>query len=145
MKGTAQLYELTGHNTDSRYAQDLCYREYTTSKARAEAFGKIPKIQFSDSGHGIVFRVKEHKGQRKKRIYAVDAHVQKHLHVVEAPGKEPKRKSDIVKHQARIDELTEKLKSIYSISICMMTATSDEQREWRQRIENLSKENKCHN
>jgi len=61
------VYLLEGYNTDSRYSADVRYREYTTSKRRAELFDKIPKIQFSDSGHGIVFSATEHKGHRKPR------------------------------------------------------------------------------
>ena len=58
------IYLLEAYNTDSRYSQDIRYREYTASKKRAELFNKIPKIQFSDSGHGICFSAIEHRGHR---------------------------------------------------------------------------------
>ena len=61
------VYVLEAYNTDSRYPNDVRWREYTTSKKRAELFNKIPKIQFSDSGHGIVFSAREHQGRRKER------------------------------------------------------------------------------
>lgn len=69
------VYELVAFNTDSRYPNDVRYREYTSSKKRAESFNKIPKIQFSDSGHGIVFSAGEHKGKRKPRIHTLSSYV----------------------------------------------------------------------
>ncbi len=60
------IYLLEAYNTDSRYPNDVRYREYTTSKIKAERFNRIPKIQFSDSGHGIVFHSHEHTGKRKE-------------------------------------------------------------------------------
>ncbi len=75
------VYELEAYNTDSRYQSDVRYREYTSSKRRAEAFNQIPKIQFSDSGHGIVFSAREHKGKRKPRISMLSTYVFEHLKV----------------------------------------------------------------
>ena len=54
---TTWLLEAFG--TDSRYPDDVRFRAYTTSHKKAEAFDRIPKIQFSDSGHGIVFAARE--------------------------------------------------------------------------------------
>ena len=59
------VFELIGFNTDSRYRDDVRHREYTTSTKKARLFERIPKIQFTDSGHGIVFAAVEHKGPRK--------------------------------------------------------------------------------
>ena len=59
------VYELIGFNTDSRYRDDIRHREYTTSAKKAELFRQIPTIQFTDSGHGIVFDACEHRGRRK--------------------------------------------------------------------------------
>ena len=59
------VYELIGFNTDSRYRDDVRHREYTTSAKKAQLFGQIPKIQFTDSGHGIVFAASEHRGRRE--------------------------------------------------------------------------------
>jgi len=73
------IYELTAFNTDSRYRDDIRYRAYTSSKRRAEAFDRIPKIQFSDSGHGIVFIAREHRGKRKPLIYMLSEYVFEHL------------------------------------------------------------------
>ncbi len=51
-------FMLEGFNTDNRY-DDVRYRAYTSSKRKAAMFDKIPKIQFTDSGHGIVFHARE--------------------------------------------------------------------------------------
>ena len=75
------VWELVAYNTDSRYRQDIRYREYTTSKVRAEAFGRIPKIQFTDSGHGIVFDARPHKGHLQPAIRALSDYVTNHLTV----------------------------------------------------------------
>jgi hypothetical protein len=57
---------LEAYGTDSRYSDDVRYRAYTTSRKKAEAFGRIPRIQFSDSGHGIVFSATELPPRTKK-------------------------------------------------------------------------------
>ena len=49
------LYELVAWNSDMRYRDDIRYRAYTTSEAKAKKFAAVPRIQFTDSGHGIVF------------------------------------------------------------------------------------------
>lgn len=58
------VWILEGYNTDRRYPDDVRHREYTTSRLKADLFKRIPKIQFSDSGHGIVFSAREHTGKR---------------------------------------------------------------------------------
>lgn len=58
------LYELEAYST-ANYL-DVRYRAYTTSKKKAEAFEKIPKIQFTDSGHGIIFTALEVKRRREE-------------------------------------------------------------------------------
>ena len=73
------VYELVAYNTDCRFQQDVRYRAYTSSKKKADAFDKIPKIQFTDSGHGIVFNSREHKGHRKSCINILSDYVHKHL------------------------------------------------------------------
>lgn len=70
------LWELTAWNTED--PRDVRFRKYTTSKKKADAFQKIPKIQFSDSGHGIIFWACEHEGKRKPEITTVREHVRKH-------------------------------------------------------------------
>jgi len=73
------VYELEAYNTDCRYSQDVRYREYTSSKKKAEKFNKIPKIQCTDSGHGIVFNSREHNGKRKPIVKTLDSYVREHL------------------------------------------------------------------
>ena len=73
------VYELEAYNTDCRYTQDVRYRQYTSSKKKADAFNKIPKIQFTDSGHGIVFHAHETSGKRKPTISLLRDYVEKNL------------------------------------------------------------------
>lgn len=56
--------------------QDVRYREYTTSKRKAELFKKVPKIAFTDSGHHIIPHVKEHAGRKLPRNMILCDHVQ---------------------------------------------------------------------
>lgn len=74
-------YLLEAYNTDSRYRDDIRYRQYTRSVKRAEAFKRIPKIQFTDSGHGIVFWSQELPSRTKRLplIYALSTYVNEHL------------------------------------------------------------------
>lgn len=58
------VWILEGYGTDSRYADDVRHREYTTSKKKADLFAQIPRIDFTDSGHGIVFTARPHSGRR---------------------------------------------------------------------------------
>jgi len=67
--------------------QDCRYREYTTSVKKAELFKSVPKIQFTDSGHGIVPHVREHRGHREPRNMLLRDHVQDYI---TAKGREVK-------------------------------------------------------
>jgi hypothetical protein len=87
------VYVLEAYNTDSRYPNDIRYREYTTSKTRADLFNKIPKIQFSDSGHGIVFWSHEHKGKRKELRRELSSYVFENLLKLKPITKKQKRLS----------------------------------------------------
>jgi hypothetical protein len=73
------VWELLAYSTDSRYGQDIRYRDYTSSRKKAEAFSKIPRIQFTDSGHGIEFISNIHIGTRKPKIFILKDYVQKNL------------------------------------------------------------------
>lgn len=46
------VWMLEAYDTEMREAR--C-REYTTSERKAKKWEEIPRIQFTDSGHGIVF------------------------------------------------------------------------------------------
>jgi len=61
------IYELIAYNTDSRYPDDVRYRSFTSSEKLARLFNLIPKIQFTDSGHGIVFSARPLSGKRLPR------------------------------------------------------------------------------
>jgi hypothetical protein len=78
-KGEKMIYELEAYNTDCRYSRDVRYRDYTTSKKKADKFNTIPKIQFTDSGHGIVFHASEHAGSRKPRVTILSDYVHKYI------------------------------------------------------------------
>jgi hypothetical protein len=58
---------------------DVRYREYTCSARKAEFFKSVPKIQFTDSGHGIVPHVHEHKGRKLAPNRALWEHVHEHI------------------------------------------------------------------
>lgn len=91
------VYVLEAYNTDSRYQNDIRYREYTTSKKRADLFNKIPKIQFSDSGHGICFSANEHKGHRLPHRTELSKYVYEQLAKLTPPKVEkPKRQLDLL-------------------------------------------------
>jgi hypothetical protein len=63
------VWELEAYDTELRQAR--C-REYTTSERMAVAWEEIPRIQFSDSGHGIVFNALPHSGRRKPTMRRMD-------------------------------------------------------------------------
>lgn len=73
------LWELTAYNTESCYSNDIRYRSYTTSERKAKAFNQIPKIQFTDSGHGIAFMAWPAKNRSKPLINHLAEYVQKSL------------------------------------------------------------------
>lgn len=91
------VYVLEAYNTDSRYPTDIRYREYTTSEKRAGLFRKIPKIPFSDSGHGICFSATEHKGHRLPRQTQLSTYVCEQMSKLAPPKTEkPKRQLDLL-------------------------------------------------
>jgi hypothetical protein len=59
------VWELIGFSTEERGENAVRYRTYTTSTKTARLFDRIPRIDFTDSGHGIVFGAHEHRGKRK--------------------------------------------------------------------------------
>jgi hypothetical protein len=72
------VFELIAYGTGSPTG-DVRYREYTSSRRRAEMFAAIPKIQFTDSGHGVVFVARDHKGRRSPEVRDVAEYVRKHM------------------------------------------------------------------
>ena len=79
---------LEAYGTDYRYRDDVRYRAYTTSRKKAEAFARIPRIQFTDSGHGIVFTATE-LPPRTKRLplrHGLTDYIAEHSRV---PAQEP--------------------------------------------------------
>jgi hypothetical protein len=81
---------LEAYGTDSRYADDVRYRAYTRSAKKAEAFRRIPRIQFTDRGHGIVFTATE-VPPRTKRLplrYSLSDYIAEALATTRAAGEE---------------------------------------------------------
>lgn len=72
---------LEAYGTDSRYFPDIRHRSYTTSRKKAEQFMAIPKIQFTDSGHGIVFWSEELPPRTHKlpSIRGLEEYIKEHL------------------------------------------------------------------
>ena len=66
---------LEAYDTELREARS---REYTTSRRTADLWNLIPRIDFTDSGHGIVFQARPHRGARKPTIRRMD-HATEHL------------------------------------------------------------------
>jgi len=88
-------YELIAYGTENRgYSEDIRYREYTTSERKAKLFEQIPKIQFSDSGHGVVFhsRKMEYGQKKEKEIFMLSKYVRTHLDLIAAQEKPEKIK-----------------------------------------------------
>lgn len=47
---------------------DVRYRDYTSSGARVERFMAVPKVQFTDSGHGVVPHYSECRSRGRDQI-----------------------------------------------------------------------------
>jgi hypothetical protein len=61
-----RVWCLEGYDTGAREAR---WREYTYSDAKAEAWERLPRIQFTDSGHGIVFQAHRlEPGAKRERV-----------------------------------------------------------------------------
>jgi hypothetical protein len=70
------LYELEATCTETG---EVRYRTYTRSKKLADLFAKIPKLQYSDSGHGVVFSSVEVRRRRKPDLVYLTDHVRRAL------------------------------------------------------------------
>jgi hypothetical protein len=77
------VWLLEGYGTDRRY-DDVRYRVYTTSEKRADEFRQIPRIQFSDSGHGIVFAATKlpHGTRRREVRRGLEEYVNEQLAII---------------------------------------------------------------
>ncbi|KKN44525.1 hypothetical protein LCGC14_0692050 [marine sediment metagenome] len=117
------VYLLEAFNTDSRYPSDVRYREYTTSKKRAELFDKIPKIQFTDSGHGVVFSAGEHHGPRKPRSSELSGYVHEQMMLLDPPKKIKTKANDWLVVSLDVGELGE-----------WIFKSQDEAREFRSKL-----------
>lgn len=71
------MFVLEMRSTDNW--EDVRYRSYTKSAKIAERFKRVPRINFTDSGHGIIPVVKEHHGPKLPLIRHLTDHVAHHL------------------------------------------------------------------
>lgn len=72
------MYKLEIRNTANW--DDCRYRAYTASKRKADDFrAKVKRIDFTDSGHGLVPTVSECKSRAEPAIYILDDHVRASL------------------------------------------------------------------
>lgn len=69
------IWCLEAYDTEMRKARS---RSYTSSRRTAEMFEKVPRIQFTDSGHGIVFIATQHSGRREPEMRH-SQHVDTHM------------------------------------------------------------------
>jgi hypothetical protein len=65
---------------------DVRYREYTTSSRKASLFKLVPRINFTDSGHGIVPVVREHSGRKEPRNMLLADHVRDSIVAMNKPA-----------------------------------------------------------
>lgn len=76
------VWVLEGYDTGAHNCagyDGICHREYTTSERKAELFNEVPRIQFTDSGHGIVFRARlKRPGEGRQRPVHME-HVRQHM------------------------------------------------------------------
>ena len=73
------MYRLEMRSTEQW--SDVRYRDYTTSEKRMKAFEKVEKVQFTDSGHGVVPHVTECNSRGRDQIKGpntLEKHVKEH-------------------------------------------------------------------
>lgn len=88
------IYALEMRSTENW--NDVRYREYTTSERKAIRFKQlVPRIGFTDSGHGIVPTVKEVPGRNLQRVYLLTSHVRKAMASTTESDRKPKDKDVI--------------------------------------------------
>jgi hypothetical protein len=85
--------------------KDVRYREYTTSKRKADLFAQVPKIAFTDSGHGIVPSVREHCGRRQPRNMVLQDHVVDSIKALTKPRLPAKQEAGV-----KVEELADFLR-----------------------------------
>lgn len=79
------VWKCVGYDTGAREDR---YRIYTASAKRALLWEHIPRIDFTDSGHGIVFTARQHSGKRQpERRVGYDDHPAVELRRLEAEWK----------------------------------------------------------
>jgi len=80
-----------GYSTEEQGENKIRHRVYTQSEITAEAWRRIPRIDFTDSGHGIAFTSYAHNGKRKLEKLDLYRHVDEHLPRLRAAVKQERR------------------------------------------------------
>lgn len=62
---------------------DVRYRDYTTSKSKAERFRSVAKVQFTDSGHGLVPYVSSDGAPRGPKVGILADYVREQMRALE--------------------------------------------------------------
>jgi hypothetical protein len=73
------IYRLEMRSTENW--SDVRYRDYTSSEKRMKRFKEVPKVQFTDSGHGVVPTVSECGSRKSDKIVgplSLERHVIEH-------------------------------------------------------------------
>jgi hypothetical protein len=60
-------YELIAFSTEEHGENAVRFRKFSTSDNEAEAWRMIPRIDFTDSGHGIVFQARRLEAAEKRK------------------------------------------------------------------------------
>lgn len=88
---------------------DVRFRQYTSSVKMAERFKKFPKINFTDSGHGIVPHVSEHSGPRRPSIRTLWENVEEHMRRMTDEQEKASRKAQRGAVQRQLDLAREEI------------------------------------
>ena len=70
------MYRLELRSTENW--DDVRYRDYTSSEDRMKRFEALPKIQFTDSGHGIVPVVSKCGSRGRDQVNVLETYVRQH-------------------------------------------------------------------
>lgn len=73
------VWACIGFSTEEHGDASVRHREYTTSARKAEQWNEIERIDFTDSGHGIVFSATPHRGPRAPERRGLRDHVEREL------------------------------------------------------------------
>lgn len=85
------VYVLLGISTEEHGPRAVRHREYTTSEKTARLFAQIPKLGFTDSGHGIVYTAARKPPGKRLPELRDSPHVREHMARLRAEEAERRR------------------------------------------------------